>query len=61
MDSTFTVVLGIVAILLLLVVGRLVWKRFDQYFGRNDEAYTDTLGHFLKRLGFTILVAFILL
>ena len=61
MDSTFTVVLGIVAILLPLVVGRLVWKCFDQYFGRNDEAYMDTLEYFLKKLGFTILIAFILL
>ena len=61
MDSTFTVVLGIVAILLPLVVGRLVWKRFDQYFGRNDEVYMDTLEYFLKKLGFTILIAFILL
>ena len=43
MDTTLTVVLGIVAMLLPLVVGRLVWKRFDQYFGRNDEAYMDTL------------------
>lgn len=61
MDSTFTVVLGIVAILLPLVVGRLVWKRFDQYFGRNDEAYMDTSEYFLKKLGLTILIAFILL
>jgi cytochrome b subunit of formate dehydrogenase len=61
MDSTFTVILGIVAILLPLVVGCLVWKRFDQYFGRNDEAYMDTLEYFLKKLGFTILVAFIIL
>jgi hypothetical protein len=61
MDTTLTVVLGIVAMLLPLVVARLVWKRFDQYFGRNDEAYMDTLGYFLKKLGFTILIAFILL
>ena len=61
MGTTLTVVLGIVAMLLPLVVGRLVWKRFDQYFGRNDEAYMDTLGYFLKKLGFTILIAFILL
>jgi hypothetical protein len=61
MDSTFTVVLGIVAILLPLVIGRLVWKRFDLYFGRSDEAYMDTLEYFLKKLGFTILIAFILL
>ena len=61
MDTTLTVVFGIVAILLPLVVGRLVWKRFDKYFGRNDEAYMDTLEYFLKKLGFTILIAFILL
>lgn len=61
MDSTLTVVLGIIAMLLPLVVGRLIWKRFDQYFGRNDEAYMDTLGYFLKKLSLTILIAFILL
>ena len=61
MDTTLTVVLGIIAMLLPLVVGRLVWKRFDQYFGRNDEAYMDTLGYFVNKLGFTILIAFILL
>jgi hypothetical protein len=61
MDNTFTIIFGIVAMIFPLVVGRLVWKRFDQYFGRNDEAYMDTLEYFLKKLGFTILVAFILL
>ncbi|BDX20986.1 hypothetical protein TUM22923_03070 [Polynucleobacter sp. TUM22923] len=61
MDTTFTVIFGIVAMLLPLVIGRLVWKRFDQYFGRNDEAYMDTLEYFLKKIGFTILVAFIIL
>lgn len=61
MDNTFTIIFGIVAMLLPLVVGRLVWIRFDQYFGRNDEAYMDTLEYFLKKIGFTILVAFILL
>jgi len=61
MDTTFTVVSGIVAILLPLFIGSLVWKRFDQYFGRNDQAYMDTLEYFLKKLGGTILVAFILL
>jgi hypothetical protein len=61
MDSTLTVALGIVAILLPLVEGRLVWKRFDQWFGRNDEAYMDSLEYFLKKIGFTILIAFILL
>jgi hypothetical protein len=61
MDNTLTIIFGIVAMIFPLVVGRLVWKRFDQYFGRNDEAYMDTLEYFLKKLGFTILVAFILL
>ena len=61
MDNTLTIVLGIVAMLFPLVVGRLFWKRFDQYFGRNDEAYMDTLEYFLKKIGLTILVAFILL
>lgn len=61
MDTTLTVILGIVAMLLPLVVGRLVWKRFDKWFGRNDEAYMDSLEYFLKKIGFTILVAFILL
>ena len=61
MDTTLTVVLGIVGMLLPLVVGRLVWKRFDGWFGRNDEAYMDSLEYFLKKLGFTILIAFILL
>jgi multidrug efflux pump subunit AcrB len=61
MDTTFTILFGIAAILLPLVVARLVWKRFDQYFGRNDEAYMDSLEYFLKKLGITILVAFVLL
>ena len=61
MDTTFTVVLGIIAMLLPLFVGRLVWKRFDQYFGRNDAVYMDTLEYFLKKLGATILIAFIIL
>jgi uncharacterized protein YybS (DUF2232 family) len=61
MDNTLTVIFGIVAMLLPLVVGRLVWKRFDRWFGRNDEAYTDSLEYFLKKIGLTILVAFVLL
>ena len=61
MDTTLTVVLGIVGMLLPLVVGRLVWKRFDGWFGRNDEVYMDSLEYFLKKIGFTILIAFILL
>ena len=61
MDNTLTIIFGIAAMLLPLVIGRLVWKRFDQYFGRNDEAYMDTLEYFLKKIGFTILVTFIIL
>ena len=61
MNTTITVILGIVAMLLPLAVGRLVWKRFDGWFGRNDEAYMDSLEYFLKKIGFTVLVAFILL
>lgn len=61
MDTTLTVILGIVAMLLPLVVGRLFWKRFDHYFGRGDEAYMDSLNYFLKKIGFTVLVAFIIL
>ena len=61
MDTTLTVILGIVAILLPLVVGRLFWKRFDHYFGRGDEVYMDSLGYFLKKIGSTVLVAFVIL
>jgi hypothetical protein len=61
MDSTLTVILGIVAMLLPLVVGRFVWKRFDQWFGRNDEVYMDSLEYFLKKIGITVLVAFVIL
>jgi len=43
------------------VVGRLFWKRFDHYFGRGDEAYMDSLEYFLKKIGSTILVAFVIL
>lgn len=61
MNNTLTIIFGIVAMLLPLAVGRIVWKRFDRWFGRNDEAYMDTLEYFLKKIGLTILVAFILL
>jgi hypothetical protein len=61
MNTTFTVVFGIVAMLLPFIAGRLVWKRFDQHFGKNDEAYMDTLNYFLKKLGLTALVTFIVL
>ena len=61
MDTTLTVIFGIVAMLLPLFVGRYVWKGFDGWFGKNDEIYMDSLGYFLKKIGLTILVAFILL
>jgi hypothetical protein len=61
MSNTLTVILGIIAILLPLLVGRLYWKRFDHFFGRGDEAYMDTLEYFLKKIGSTILLAFIIL
>jgi hypothetical protein len=61
MDSTLTTALGISAILLPLVVGRLAWKRFDHCFGCNDKAYMGSLQYFFKKLGLTILITFILL
>jgi hypothetical protein len=61
MSTSLTVILGIVAMLLPLVVGRLYWKKFDHYFGRGDEAYMDTLEYFLKKIGSTALIAFIIL
>lgn len=61
MDTTLTVILGIVAMLLPLVVGRLFWKRFDHYFGRGDEAYMESLNYFLKKISLTVLVSFIIL
>jgi preprotein translocase subunit Sec63 len=61
MSTSLTIILGIVAILLPLVVGRLYWKKFDHYFGRGDEAYMDTLEYFLKKIGSTVLIAFIIL
>lgn len=61
MNTALTVILGIIAILLPLVIGRWVWTRFDQYFGRNDAAYMDSLEYFLKKIGITVLAAFIFL
>lgn len=61
MDTTLTIILGIVAMLLPLVVGRLFWKRFDHYFGRGDEAYMDSLEYFLKKIGSTVLISFVIL
>lgn len=61
MNTTLTVILGIVAMLLPLVVGRLYWKRFDHYFGRGDEVYMDSLEYFIKKIGSTVLIAFVIL
>lgn len=61
MDTTLTVILGIVAMLFPLYIGRLFWKRFDHYFGRGDEAYMESLEYFLKKIGSTVLIAFIIL
>lgn len=61
MSNTFTIIFGIIAMLLPLVIGRIYWKKFDHYFGRGDEAYMDTLEYFLKKIGSTILIAFIIL
>jgi len=61
MGNTLTIIFGIIAILLPIMAGRLVWKCFDRYFGRNDEAYMDSLEFFLKKIGLTALVALIVL
>jgi hypothetical protein len=42
-------------------VGRIFWRRFDRYFGKENAEYMNTLEYFLKKLGFTILLAFIVL
>ena len=61
MDNSLTIIFGMIAIVLPILAGRLVWKRFDGYFGRNDEAYMDSLEFFLKKIGLTALVALIVL
>ena len=61
MDNSLTIIFGMIAIVLPILAGRLVWKRFDRYFGRNDEAYMDSLEFFLKKIGLTALVALIIL
>ena len=61
MDNSLTIVFGMIAIVLPILAGRLVWKRFDRYFSRNDEAYMDSLEFFLKKIGLTALVALIVL
>jgi hypothetical protein len=61
MDNSLTIIFGMIAIVLPILAGRLVWKGFDRYFGRNDEAYMDSLEFFLKKIGLTALVALIVL
>jgi hypothetical protein len=61
MDNSLTIIFGMIAIALPILAGRLAWKRFDRYFGRNDEAYMDSLEFFLKKIGLTALVALIVL
>ena len=61
MDNSLTIIFGMIAIVLPILAGRLVWRRFDRYFGRNDEAYMDSLEFFLKKIGLTALVALIVL
>ena len=61
MNTTLTIILGIVGMLLPLLIGRLVWKRFDGWFGRDDEVHMNSLEYFLKKLGLTALIAFVLL
>ena len=61
MNDSTTIVMGIIAMLLPVIAGRLVWRRFDQYFGRNNETYQDTLPYFLKKIGTIALIAFVLL
>ena len=55
MNDSTTIVMGIIAMLLPVIAGRLVWRHFDQYCGRNDDAYQDTLPYFLKKIGATAL------
>ncbi len=61
MNDSTTIVMGIIAMMLPVIAGRLVWRHFDQYCGRNDEAYQDTLPYFLKKIGATALTAFVIL
>ena len=61
LENTTTIIFGMIAIVLPLLGGRLVWKRYDHYFGHQDPAYQETLSYFLKKLGATALVTFVLL
>ena len=61
MGQTTTILFGIAAILIPVLAGRFTWKNFDHYFGKNDPEYMNTLEFFLKKIGCTIFVAFVLL
>jgi len=61
MDNSKTLIMGIIAILLPIFVGRFLWKKFDGFFGKNNQEYMNTLEFFLKKLGATILIAFVFL
>ena len=61
MEDYQTIIFGIIAIITPLLVGRIFWRRFDRYFGKENAEYMNTLEYFLKKLGFTILLAFIVL
>ncbi|WP_114652048.1 hypothetical protein [Polynucleobacter necessarius] len=56
-----TIIFGILAILIPVLVGSMVWKHFDRYCGRDDEAYINSLEHFLKKPSVTLLCGFALL
>ena len=56
-----TVFLGALFMVLPVIAGRYMWKNYDRYFGRNDPAYMDTLSYFVKKLGLSLLVIFLVL
>ena len=60
-ENSMTIIFGILAILLPVLVGSMVWKHFDRCCSRNDEVYINSLEHFLKKLGATLLSTFALL
>ena len=56
-----TVFLGALFMVLPVIAGRFMWKNYDRYFGRNDPVYMDTLTYFVKKLGLSLLVIFVVL
>jgi len=61
MDILLTVFLGALFMVLPVIAGRFMWKNYDRYFGRNDPVYMDTLTYFVKKLGLSLLVIFVVL